>query len=322
MTAPGGVDDGAYDAIAEVQAGAVANRQLRALGLTEKEVKVLVRRRVLRATPARGVYRVAGAERTAKQDLWVALLAGPRGTLASHLSAAALRGLLAPPATPHVSVPRWASGKFGGAIVHHAQVGAADRDRCEGIEATAVGRTIVDCAAVLGQPALNSLVDGAFGKGLCSYRRVMDAWRRAGPVRGGAVLEAALAPYSAGATPGSVKAAHVLRRIHDWGLPQPLCEHDIRDTDGGFVARVDFIWLPWWLILEYDGDEYHGPRRWGVDDRTQAQIEALGYRVERADRFDLRPSSTRLYDRLSSVLLHRPTGPWPNRLPPETPRAA
>lgn len=84
---------------------------------------------------------------------------------------------------------------------------------------------------------------------------------------------------------------------------------------------MDFIWEPWWLILEYDGDEFHGPRRWGIDDRVQTQIEALGYRMERADRFDLRPSSTRLYDRLAGVLLRPPSGPWPTRVP-ETPRAA
>ena len=272
MTADDAVDDG-YFTIAESQAGAVANRQLRASGLTAKQVKALLRHRVLRTTAAQGVYRIAGAERTPKQDLWIAILAGPEGTLASHLSAAALRGLLAPPAIPHVTVPRWANGKFGGAVVHHAQVGAVDRGTYEGIEATALGRTIVDSAAILGQKALNSLVDAAFGKGLCSYGKVMDAWERAGRVRGGALLEAALAPYSAGAEPGSVKAAHVLRRIYDWGLPLPLCEKKIHDAHGGFIAKVDFIWEPWWLILEYDGDEFHGPRRWGIDDRTQAAIE-------------------------------------------------
>jgi len=220
-------------------------------------------------------------------------------------------------------VPRSASGQFGGTVVHHAQVGAPDRARADGIEATGVGRTLVDCAAVLGQPALNSLVDAAFGKGLCAYGRVMEAWRRAGRLRGGALLTAALAPYTGGAEPGSVKAAHVLRRIYDWGLPMPLCEYVIRDAHGGFVAQVDFIWLPWWLILEYDGDEFHGPRRWAVDDAVQAELEGLGYRVERADRFDLRPSSTRLHHRLSSVLSRPPTGPWPTRLPfPDTGRAA
>jgi hypothetical protein len=309
VTGANDVDEEGPLTIAESQAGAVANRQLRAHGLTADEVKILRRKRVLRKTAARGVYRVAGAERTPNQDLWIALLAGPEGTVASHLSAAALWDLLAAPATPHVTVKRSANGRFGGAVVHHARVGAADRRVRQGIPVTALGRTIVDCAAILGAKGLNSLVDAAFGKGVSSYGELMEAWRRAGPVRGGRLLEAALAPYSGGAEPGSVKAAHLLRRIFDWGLPMPLCEQEIRDAHGGFVAKVDFIWQPWWLILEYDGDAYHGPRRWGIDDRTQAGIESLGYRFERADRFDLRPSSTGLYDRLSRVLLQPPTGP-------------
>jgi hypothetical protein len=319
------VEDGGDDhcfTVAERQAGAVNNRQLRASGLSAKEIKVLLRQGVLRATAARAVYRVAGAERNWKQDLWIALLAGPDGTLASHTSAAALRGILAPPAIPHVTVPRSANGSFGGAMIHHASVSAVDRGRYEGIEATSLGRTIVDCAGILGQKSLNGVVDAAFGKGLCSYETVMEAWGRAGRVRGGTLLKEGLAPYSAGAKPGSVKAAHVLRRIYDWGLPLPLCEYEIRDAHGGFVARVDFIWQPWWMILEYDGDEFHGPRRWGIDDRVQAEIEALGFRLERADRFDLRPSSTRLYNLLSQVLLQPPAGPWPVRLPPEASDAA
>jgi hypothetical protein len=304
------VDDEGFARIAETQAGAIGSRQLRSCGLTVAEVRGLLRRRVLRPTAARGVYRFPGAERSWKQDLWVALLAGPDGTLASHLSAAVLRDLLPPPAKPHVTVPRWANGKFGGAVVHHARVGAADRGRWNGIEATAVGRTIVDCAAILPQAKLNSLVDAAFGRGLCTFRKVMDAWERAGAVRGGSLIEAALAPYSGGAEPGSVKAAHVLRRICDWRLPMPSCESEIRDAHGGFIAKVDFIWRPWWLILEYDGDEFHGPRRWGIDDRTQAAIEAEGFRLERADRFDLRPSATRLRNLLSGILLQPPKGPW------------
>jgi hypothetical protein len=309
--------------IAEQQAGVVSYRQLKEpASLTDAEIRTLQRRAVIATTSARGVFRVAGAERSWRQDLWVALLAGPHGTVASHLSAAALWGLVAAPSKAQVTVPRTSSGRFGGAITHHATVPVADRRRRDGFETTGIARTIVDCAAVVDQKRLNALVDAAFGKGLSSYRSVTAAWKRAGRIRGGALLKSALAPYSGGAEPGSVKAAHVLRRIYDWGLPMPLCEHKIHDAHGGFIARVDFIWRPWWLILEYDGDEYHGPRRWGIDDRVQGEIEALGYRLERSDRFDLRPSSTRLFDLLSGILLQPPTGPWPRRLPPESRPAA
>ena len=302
---PGTKDEGLAD-IAELQAGAVTNRQLRAGGMSAKDIKVRLRRGTLRTTPARGVYRVAGAERTWRQDLWVALLAGPDGTLASHVSAAALRGLIAPPSIPHVTVPRDGSGRFRGAVVHHATVSGADRSEHEGIATTALGRTLVDCAAVLTQKGLNDLVDAAFGKGLCGYEATMQAWDRAGRVRCGARLAAALAPYATGARPGSVGAAHVLREISDWGLPLPLCEYDIYDEHGEWVATVDFAWPAWWFLLEYDGGPAHGPRRLHLDARRQEAIERIGWRLERADRHDARPSSHRLLDVLSPILSQPP----------------
>jgi hypothetical protein len=316
---PGTKDDGLAE-IAELQAGAVTNRQLRDGGMSAKDIKVRLRRGSLRATSARGVYRVAGAERTWRQDLWIALLAGPDGTLASHVSAAALRGLIAPPSIPHVTVPRDGSGRFRGAVVHHATVSDADRSQFEDITTTAVGRTLVDCAAVLTQTGLNELVDAAFGRGFCGYEATRQAWERAGHVRGGARLEAALAPYATGTQPGSVGAAHVLRKICDWGLPLPLCEYEIRDEHGEWVATVDFAWPAWWFVLEYDGRAAHGPRRWRLDARRQAAIERIGWRLERADRFDARPSSTRLFDLLAPILTQAPPGGNVIHLPQPTRR--
>jgi hypothetical protein len=316
---PGTKDEGLAE-IAELQAGAVANHQLRRIGMSGKDIKVRLRRGTLQATAARGVYRIAGSERSWRQDLWVALLAGPEGTLASHVSAVALRGLMAPPSFPQVTVPRGTSGRFGGAVVHYASVGAVDRVRVDGIEVTAVARTLVDCASVLNQKALNNLVDAAFGKHLCTYREVVAAWERAGRVRGGIRLEDALAPYSTGAEPGSVAAAQVLRRICEWGFPMPLCEYEVRNERGEWVATVDFIWPAWSFVLEYDGGEAHGPRRRRLDARRQAAVEATGLRVERTDRFDVRPSSTRLFDLLSAVLGQPPVGGKTATLPGSTRR--
>jgi hypothetical protein len=279
---------------AERQAGAVSLRQLSKSGLTERHVKAWVRgERILRTT-ARSVFRMPGAEATWRQGLWVAVLAGPPRTVASHASAAALRGLLPPPPIPHVTVPRGSSGRFGGAVVHHATVSTADRCRLERLPATGVARTIVDCAALLDQEALDVLVDAALGRNLATYRRVRAAFERAGRVRGGPLLEAAISPFSANVRLGSEKEAHVLRRFHQWGLPAPVCQYEIRDATGRFLARVDFAWPAWRFGLEYEGDEPHAPRRWGRDDRRLRRVEDVGWRIEQADRGDLRPSSTRL----------------------------
>jgi hypothetical protein len=243
-----------------------------------------------------------GTEPTWRQSLWVAILAGPKSTVTSHLSAAALRGLLPPPDVPHVTVPRTASGRFGGAVVHHASVEAADRCRFNRVPVTGVGRTIIDCAVLLDQATLDGLVDAAIGRNLTSYRKIRAAWERAGPVRAADRLQAALAPYTGGAEPRSEKEAHVLRMIHGWGLPPPVTQYVIRDENGRFLAKVDFAWPAWRFGLEYLGDEFHSPRAWRRDDRRLARIEAVAWRIEEADRFDLRPSSTRLRALLNDVL--------------------
>lgn len=277
-------------------------KQLGHAGLSERHARAWVRHERLRRTAARGVFTMPGTEPTWKQSLWVALLAGPKATVASHLSAAALRGLLPPPDVPHVTVPRTASGRFAGAIVHHATVESADRCRFNRVPVTGVARTIVDCAVLLDQAALDGLVDAAIGRGLTTYRKIRAAWDRAGPVRAADRLTAALAPYTGGAEPRSEKEAHVLRVLHGWGFPPPVTQHVIRDENGRFLAKVDFAWPIWRFGLEYLGDEAHPPRAWRRDDRRLARIEAVAWRIEEADRFDLRPSSTRLRTLLNEVL--------------------
>jgi hypothetical protein len=297
----GGADQRAAG-VSEGQCGAIAYRQLVAAGLSATQIRRRKRNGRLGPTAARSVYRVAGAPTGWMRDTWVAFLAGPSRTVISHTSAAALHGLLDAPTVPHVTVPRAASGRFGGAVVHHGSLVAEDRCIVAGLPVTTVARTIVDCAAVLDQGRLDKLTDAAIGRGLTGMEAIRGAWDRAGPVEGGRLLTGALAPYAGGAPPGSVKAAHALRLFRRWGLPAPECEYVVRDGQGRTVGRIDFVWRPWRFGLEYDGDEFHPPRQWGADDERQDAIEALGIRLERTDRFDLRPSSTRLRDLLIKVL--------------------
>ena len=288
---------------AERQAGAVSLGQLTKAGVSERTRRAWLRQERLAPTAAkRSVFRIPGAERGWRQDLWIAVLAGPKGTVASHLSAAAVRGLLPPPDVPHVSIRRSASGRFGGALVHRAAVAAADRCLFNRVPVTGVARTIVDCAVLLQQDALDGLVDAAIGRGLTSYPKIRGAWERAGPVRGAARLRSALEPYSAGAKPGSEKEAHLLRVIHRWGLPAPVTQHVIRDENGRFLAKVDIAWPDWRFGLEYYGDEFHTPRAWTRDDRRVAGIERLQWRIEESDRGDFRPSAMRLRKMLFAVL--------------------
>jgi hypothetical protein len=290
-------------AIADRQCGAFSLRQTRKIGATERHVRAWIRWERILPTAARTVFRLPGAETSWRQDLWIAVLAGPSGTVVSHASAAALRGLVLPPPHPHVTVPRGSSGRFCGAVVHHATVPSADRCRFGGLWITGVARTVVDCAGLFEQQALNDLVDAAIGRNLTSYRRVRAAWDRAGRIRGGRLLEAAIEPFSANVRLDSEKEALALRRFKEWGVPLPVCQYKIRDAKGRFLGRVDFAWPERRFGLEYLGDEPHAPRWWGDDERRLRAMESgVGWRFELADRFDMRPSSTRLRDLLLGVL--------------------
>lgn len=125
---------------------------------------------------------------------------------------------------------------------------------------------------------------------------------RAGRVRGGRLLEAALSPFSANVRLGSEMEALALRRFQEWGIPPPVCQYVIRDAKGRFLARVDFAWPQRRFGLEYLGDEPHAPRWWTRDERRLRRVEATGWRIELGDRYDLRPSSTRLRARLVDMV--------------------
>lgn len=306
-------------AFAERQNGAVSGRQLERAGVSKRVRRVWLRQERIGRTSARDVFVMPGAERGWRQDLRVAILAGPKAAVASHLSAAAVLGLLAPPAIPHVTLPRSSSGRFPGAVVHRATVTAPDRCSFDGWPLTGIARTIVDCAPLLDQESFDKLVDAAIGRGLTNYRKIRGARERAGPVRGAKQLMAALAPYSAGAEPGSEKEAHLLRVIHRWGLPPPVTQHKIRDDNRRLLAKVDLAWPQWRFGLEYYGDEFHPPRAWARDDRRLAGIERMRWRIEESDRGDFRPSATRLRNLLISVLSQPPLDP---AAPPAEGRAA
>lgn len=139
-----------------------------------------------------------------------------------------------------------------------------------------------------------------------SSPRTPDRWAQSwsAPAPGGS---GALRRWSQAGEPGRGPDVKTNPRV---GVADALCEYEIRDEDGTFLGTVDFAWPDDLAGLEYDGDSFHSPRRWAADDRRQDRIETIGWRIERADRNDLRPSSDRLRLILESRLTRSP------RLPP------
>jgi len=287
--------------IAARQWGALTRRQALKAGLKAHQIAYRVKTGQWREV-AQGVYVVAGSPVRWEQTAMIACLAGPEGTVASHLTAAALFGLRPVPAVPQVTVAPNASGRFRGAEAFRGRVPAGETCIRRRIPCTTPIRTVIDCAAagLLEGEALWDLVDSALCRKLMQPSRLVrasgQAWEgaRSTKRRRLETLERALDVWRSGAPAGSPPEARLQRKLIEWGFPRAERQVEVYDQDGKLVARADVGIRELKVLFEYDSDEHHGPRCWLADDERKDRIEALGWTVIVVDRFDLRPSSTRL----------------------------
>ncbi|MCA1844286.1 MAG: hypothetical protein LC792_14080 [Actinobacteria bacterium] len=295
--------------------GALTGTQARKAGLSQRQIDYRVQTKRWRRW-ARDVYVLAGTPQTWQQEAVVACLAGPPGTVTSHLTAAAVYGLAKAPKEPQVTIPRDANGaRIRGARVRRVDLRSGDKAVRDCIPCTTAVQTVIDCAEVLDSEALCDLVDSALCRKLMQPSRLIRAaeaaWRSARRSRRAALgrLLEALEVWRSGAQPGSPPEAKLQRRLKEWGFPPAQRQVKVHDKDGRFLARADLGIVEWKVLLEYDSDEHHGPRCWIADgERLDRVEEEAGWRMVSVDRFDLRPSNTNLRDRLEKL---RPpeTGP-------------
>ena len=114
-------------------------------------------------------------------------------------------------------------------------------------------------------------------------------------------LERTLDVWRSGAPAGSPPEARLQRKLIEWGFPRAERQVEVFDEGGKFVARADVGIRELKILFEYDSDEHHGPRFWLADDARRERIEELGWTVVVVDRFDLRPSNTRLREKLGQL---------------------
>lgn len=298
-------------ALAATQHGLLSRQQALVHGLGADQIRARVRSGRWDLLH-RGVYRVAGAPETWQQRAWAAVEAAPAGAHASHLTAAALAGLdLAPPPLPHVTVGRGRSTRSSAAIVHTARLTPTDITTFQGVYATTVGRSLIDCAALLGPNRLQRLVDEALHRRLVRPEELARHWDRARlrPGRSGEVrLREALDPWQGPILPGSPPEARLRRQLVQWGFPEPELQIVIRDAHGMAIGRIDGGWTKHRIGFEYDSEEFHGPRRWANDEARQRAIEELGWELLRVDKLDLRPGASQLRDTLRRAWSRRTPG--------------
>jgi len=289
------------------QWGAFTGIQARAAGLSLRQIKYRVSANRWRRL-ARDVFVLTGTRDTWQQRAMVACLSGPPKTVTSHLTAAAVYGLVKAPVQPQITIPRKANGaRVRGARARRADLRPGDRAMKDRLPCTSPVRTIIDCAELLDYEELCDLVDSALCRKLMQPSRLIraaeEAWLAARAPRRvglGQLLEA-LVVWRSGAPPGSPPEVKLQRRLKEWGFPAATRQVEVY-KDGKLLAKADLGIVEWKLFLEYDSDEHHGPRFWVVDDVRMEQVEEeTGWRMVSVDRFDLRPSNNNLKDRLERL---------------------
>jgi hypothetical protein len=288
-------------ATAGVQHGAISHHQARRAGLSDRQVRGLVSRGAWERR-ARGIFTIAGSPATPERATVVAFLAAAAaGGVVSHLSAAAVHGLAAHPPHPEITVPPTASAGSRVATVHRSTVPPVDRAHRGPLVVTAVSRTLVDCAAVVDGPTVESLFDAAFCRKLATAASVNAAADRVGRGRPGLGLARRTAEvWNLHITPGSPAELRAIRLLAELGLDDLVPQHEVFDEAGSFVARLDLASPSRRLGLEYDGVEFHGPRSWARDEGRYCRLRQAGWQVESLDKLDLLPGEPRLRRLVSS----------------------
>jgi hypothetical protein len=296
--------DQRIDRLAAGRHGLVTRDEARRCGLSSSQIKRrLACGRLVRVAPS--VYRVGGAPVTWRQTALAACLAGPPGTVVSHLTAAALHDLARPPPIPHVTLPPGANGAIGAVMTHRSPLTALDVRTIDGIPSTSMARTLLDCASVVPFRELCDLVDTAFCSRACHPAVIPAMIDRAQDGRGRkgvAALRSAIGVWSPGIAPGSPAEVRLLRRITEAGLEPPERQIDVHDAAGLTIGRIDLGWRRLRAGFEYDSDRHHNPRDWAQDESRQVRYRQAGWDVRRVGKHDLMPSATWLDGHLRGLV--------------------
>jgi Transcriptional regulator, AbiEi antitoxin len=179
------------------QWGVLSLAELYACGLTKEAVARRVGRGGLHRLH-RGVYAVGHAAVPLEGRFLAAVKAGGPDAVLSHVSAAALWGILDWDER-HVEITFARTGRrhLPGVRVHRAPLAPEDRVRHLGIAVTAPARTLVDLASVLSPRALRRAAREAQASRVAGIPATVAALNRAGPWRGRQVLAGILATGSA-----------------------------------------------------------------------------------------------------------------------------
>lgn len=230
------------------------------------------------------------------------------GCVLTHRSAALMRGLPALAADQAcITIPATSGRTLAGLHVHRAPVPADCVELIGGVPISTVGRTIVDLAREHGFDEAVAAGDAALRLNQVGRPELYSVLERCHRWPGSKTARAAIQFCD----PRSESVLESLSRVeisrHD--LPAPELQAELRDHYGGFVARVDFLFVELGVVGEADGLAKYSTV--GVDEheqRRRQRIENLGYGFVRWQAADLRNFAV-IAERIRHTARHLPPRP-------------
>jgi very-short-patch-repair endonuclease len=215
------------------------------------------------------VYRVGTAGALDWRGRLMALTLSSGG-VASHMSAAALFGLLEPPKQHEITVARAARSASTAWAHSSTSLARADITKVGRIPATAPARTLIDAAGSMRLEAFEDLLDLAIVTRVITPARLhARAMALRAPRRRGCsvVLELLDQRDPELLNTRSIWEARVLRMVRAAGLPRPRSNYRVHV--GGRNRSIDFAWPAERVAAEFDGFVPHSTRRVFDDDRVR-----------------------------------------------------
>jgi very-short-patch-repair endonuclease len=264
--------------------GLVDECQLRSVGVVgpgdRRVLARLVREgRLVKAAPQ--VWQVEGAPPTWCQRLRIGLIALGERACVSHDAAAQLHRFDRTPSDRvEFTVPRPAKRPPAGSAVHSTRyLPPIDVVRVDGLRTTSATRTVIDLArARVSEERLAAAIDSAVRTGSSSpatLQRRLAALR--GPGRWGCRRIDELLAGSGGHT---MLERLFLELMREARLPRPDPQVVFRDDSGTTIARVDFLYPAWSIVVEVTGRLGHStPSERAKDAQRRNELQDIGLRV-------------------------------------------
>ena len=238
--------------------------QARALGATDDRISHARRAGEL-IHPRRGVVVLGGVAASYEQAVAIGCAAHPLA-VASHRTVGRLIGLrrIGPAEDVEVTVQGRCGVRLPGLVVHHSKWLPRSHvvERADGIRHTTVARTVFDLASVLGDDALESVIEQVLDRRLATISTLAAMGRtlrergRNGSARFGRVLASRPAWRRPANSDLEVRFDQALRRL---GMAGAVRRPGIALADGSEI-HPDLWWPDLRLAVEVDHVSWHGGR--------------------------------------------------------------